>query len=121
MKRIFSLFIILILIGCASSFKIENSKSHNKNLLNSLNGKWIQEADSLSELSINDNNWNFDQNEIYSATVTDSLEQFKSKLGFIILVKDKDTLYFELLKKTKNNLDFARFPSGKKTSFYKIN
>jgi hypothetical protein len=100
--------------------KVDNSKISSEKLLSSLNGIWTQKADSLSQLTINNDKWNFDEDKIcYKASVTKNLEQFKSKLGFIILVRENDTLYWEFVEKSKNEINFIRFPSGNKLTYYR--
>lgn len=120
MKQSITFFITLLLASCNSSIKVDNSKVSSEKLLSSLNGVWIQKADSLSQLTINNDVWNFDEDRAYyKASVTKNLEQFKSKLGFIILTKENDTLYWEFVGKTKNEINFIRFLSGNKLSYYR--
>lgn len=120
MNQTITFFIILLLSSCNSSIKVDNSKISSAKLLSSLNGTWTQKADSLSQLKIDNDKWNFDENKTYyKASVTKNLEQFKSKLGFIILVKENDTLYWEFVGKTENEINFTRFPSGNKLSYYR--
>lgn len=111
---IVAIVIIIILISCNKKKPqpIKLVKLNTQKLL--VPGEWLSETDSLSGISIRENkmaffkNMEFKSEDIYEYKLIDSIYKFsdsEKNVGEYILAKDfKDTIYYQIISKSKYSL-----------------
>lgn len=109
-----AIVISIVLISCnkKKSQPIKLVKLNTQKLL--VPGEWLSETDSLSGISIRENkmaffkNMEFKSEDIYEYKLIDSIYKFsdsEKNVGEYILAKDfKDTIYYQIISKSKNSL-----------------